>query len=108
NPIAGDIDNEYFQSFCKNIDKKSDIKSQILIPDLLGLNIYENAIYFCSSVSHLHDGIFLSLKKAYKTSVKMNKITKSLNKHAFELDKEFSNDNDHPNKKSRVIKYIHL
>ncbi|PKB98403.1 hypothetical protein RhiirA5_431422 [Rhizophagus irregularis] len=99
NPVASGVDSEFFQSLRKYVETQSVIKGKISIPNVLGLNIYENAIYLRSIISHLHDGIFLSSKEAYKASTKMNKFVKSLNKRALELDEEFSNGNDRPNKK---------
>src|ERR1043165_1874277 len=65
-------------------------KYQLSIPNFLGLNIYENAIYLRNTVFDLHSSsIFLSSKNAYKASIKMEKFTKSLNKCALKLDKEF-------------------
>ncbi|CAB5382716.1 unnamed protein product [Rhizophagus irregularis] len=96
-PIAGDADNNFFRSLQNYIEKQSDIKAKISIPDLLGLNIYENAIYLRGAVSHLHGSVFLSSKKAYKISTKLDRFAKSLNKRTLKLDEEFSKDDDnHP------------
>ncbi|RIA81559.1 hypothetical protein C1645_744435 [Glomus cerebriforme] len=91
----------------KYIDNQSDIKGRVSIPNFLELNVYENAIYLHNTVSHLHDGVFLSSKAAYKASTKMDKFAKSLNKRALELDEEFFKDDDRPNKKFyQVNKYL--
>ena len=99
NPIASGVDSEFFQSLRQYIEKLNDFKGKISIPNLLGLGIYENTIYLHNVVSDLHGGVFLSSKEAYKASTKMEKFTKSLNKRAFELDKECEEEGSFPNKK---------
>ena len=89
NPIASGRDSKFFQSLRQYIENQRDIKGKISLPSILGLNIYENAVYLCGVIFHLHSRVFLSSKEAYNAITKMNKFTKSLNKRIFELDKEY-------------------
>jgi hypothetical protein len=98
NPIASGRDSTFFQSLRQYVENQRDIKGKISIPSILGLNIYENAIYLRSIIFHLHGEIFLSSKEAYNAITKMNKFIKSLNKRTLELDKECEEEGS-PNKK---------
>ncbi|CAB5373721.1 unnamed protein product [Rhizophagus irregularis] len=98
NPIASGRDSKFFQSLRQYVENQRDIKGKISIPSILGLNIYENAMYLRSVIYHLHSEMFLSSKEAYSAITKMNKFTKSLNKRALELDKECEEEGS-PNKK---------
>lgn len=102
NPIASGRDNEFFQSLRQYIENQRVIKGKISIPSIIGLNIYENAVYLRSFISHLHGGVFLSSKEAYNAITKMNKFTKSLNKRVLKLDKECEEE-DRLTKKSNFI-----
>ncbi|RGB23835.1 hypothetical protein C1646_773936 [Rhizophagus diaphanus] len=101
NPIASGRDSKFFQSLCQYVENQRDIKGKISIPSILGLNIYENAMYLHSVIYHLHSEMFLSSKETYNAITKMNKFTKSLNKRALELDKECEEEGS-PNKKVKT------
>ncbi|RIA83055.1 hypothetical protein C1645_743352 [Glomus cerebriforme] len=77
----------------------SGMDGRISIPNILRLNIYENAIYLRNAVVDLHDGIFSTSKEAYKANAKTERFIKSLNKRALELDKESEEGGSFPNKK---------
>ncbi|CAB4427742.1 unnamed protein product [Rhizophagus irregularis] len=53
NPVASGVDSKFFQSLRKYAETQSVIKGKISIPNVLGLNIYENAVYLRSIISHL-------------------------------------------------------